>query len=157
MRIHPITSEQIAIAAGGLGDLAPVLRAEHERWDGRGYPDGLPGERTPLGSRIISVCAAYVAMCSERSYRPARDRGEAFAELRLEAGRQFDPVVVEALLSELDEPSAGPAGKPAEENEPDPGTAQGVAGRLLRLLAEGTTAQPGPKDAARDRAWPGNR
>ncbi len=98
MRIHPITSEQIAIAAGGLGDLAPVLRAEHERWDGRGYPDGLAGEQIPLASRITFVCDAYQAMTSDRPYRAALSPDDARKEIVAGAGTQFCPSTARALL-----------------------------------------------------------
>ena len=72
-----------------------VIRHHHERWDGSGYPDGLAGERIPLGSRIIAVADAFDAMTSDRVYRPALSTETAFAELRKGAGAQFDPQIVE--------------------------------------------------------------
>ena len=87
-------------AAPALAPLAPVVRAEHERFDGRGYPDGLNARDIPLAARIISVCDAYEAMRSSR-YRPARTSDQALAELRRCAGSQFDPKVVEALCIEV--------------------------------------------------------
>ena len=80
----------------------------HERWDGSGYPDGLPGERIPLGARIIFVADAYDAMISERVYRRRVLPEEAIAELDRCAGTQFDPQVVAALAEEL-ALDAGPA------------------------------------------------
>jgi diguanylate cyclase (GGDEF)-like protein/putative nucleotidyltransferase with HDIG domain len=80
----------------------------HERWDGSGYPDGLPGERIPLGARIIFVADAYDAMISERVYRRRVSPEEAIAELDRCAGTQFDPQVVTALAEEL-ALDAGPA------------------------------------------------
>ena len=80
----------------------------HERWDGSGYPDGLPGERIPLGARIIFVADAYDAMISERVYRRRVSPEEAIAELDRCAGTQFDPQVVAALAEEL-ALDAGPA------------------------------------------------
>jgi HD-GYP domain-containing protein (c-di-GMP phosphodiesterase class II) len=82
-----------------------LVRHEHERWDGGGYPDGLAGEAIPLGSRIILACDALHAMTSDRPYRAALSLEDALAELRRHAGTQFDPRVIDALLSVLDESS----------------------------------------------------
>jgi HD-GYP domain-containing protein (c-di-GMP phosphodiesterase class II) len=76
-----------------------VVRASHERWDGRGYPDGLAGADIPLEARIISACDAYNAMTTTRSYRRAMEPEAAAAELIRCSGTQFDPDVVEALLA----------------------------------------------------------
>jgi HD-GYP domain-containing protein (c-di-GMP phosphodiesterase class II) len=83
------------------------VRASHERWDGAGYPDGLAGTQIPLGARIVAVCDAYEAMTSDRCYRDALSHGAACEELRHEAGRQFDPFVVEAFLAEIGSRPAG--------------------------------------------------
>jgi len=69
----------------------------HERWDGKGYPHGLAGEAIPLGSRIIFVADAFEAITADRPYRPAQSVDAAIAELRTNAGTQFDPAVVAAL------------------------------------------------------------
>ena len=74
------------------------IRHHHERWDGRGYPDGLEGPTIPMFARIIAVADAYDAMTSTRPYRPSLDRSEALQELRVEAGNQFDPIVVDAFI-----------------------------------------------------------
>jgi diguanylate cyclase (GGDEF)-like protein len=84
-----------------LSDAAPLVRGTHERWDGRGYPDGLVGEETPLGARIVSVCDALDAMVTDRAYRSAMDHDAALAELQRCAGTQFDPAVVEAVIAEV--------------------------------------------------------
>lgn len=101
MRTHPIVSEEIAIAAGGMEEIAPVLRAEHERWDGGGYPDGLAGEQIPLASRITFVCDAYHAMTSDRPYRVALTPDAARAQIAAAAGTQFCPACARALLDVL--------------------------------------------------------
>ncbi len=76
----------------------PVVYHHHERWDGRGYPDGLIGEKIPLGARIVSVVDAFDAMTSDRPYRDAMALEEATAILQDGAGRQWDPRVVRTLL-----------------------------------------------------------
>jgi small GTP-binding protein len=88
--------------AARFGRVHHLVRWSHERWDGGGYPDGLAGVGIPLGARIICVCDAYDAMVSDRPYRAAMSRGEALAELRVGAGTQFDPAVVDALVLELE-------------------------------------------------------
>ncbi len=102
MRTHPIISAEIVTSAGGLDELAPVLRAEHERWDGTGYPDGLSGEQIPLASRITFVCDAYNAMTSDRPYRAALSAEVAREQIAAGAGTQFCPNSARALLEVLD-------------------------------------------------------
>ncbi len=98
MRSHSLIGGDIVSATPGLAHLAPVVRHVHERWDGKGYPEGLSGERIPLASRIISVCDAFHAMTSVRPYRQALRVRAALSELRKNAGIQFCPRVVEAFL-----------------------------------------------------------
>lgn len=81
--------------------VAPIIRAHHEHWDGRGYPQGLRGEAIPIGARIIAVVDAWDAMTTDRPYRRALERGEAIRRLRAGAGVQWDPKVVETLLELL--------------------------------------------------------
>ena len=97
MRAHPEIGARILEPVERLRQLAPLVRFSHECWDGSGYPDGLAGEQIPLGARIISVCDAFDAMVSDRPYRGGRSTAEALAELRTNAGTQFDPAVVEAF------------------------------------------------------------
>jgi diguanylate cyclase (GGDEF)-like protein len=101
MRQHTILGERILSAAPALRPVAKAVRWSHERWDGRGYPDGLAGEDIPLAARIVAVCDAYDAMTSDRSYRSALSAEQACEELQREAGGQFDPVVVDAFLQEI--------------------------------------------------------
>jgi PAS domain S-box-containing protein len=102
MRQHPIVGERIIVGTPGLSHLAPAMRAEHERWDGGGYPDGLAGEQIPLASRITLACDALHAMTSDRPYRRAMSLQRARQELRACAGSQFDPQVIEVLLAEIE-------------------------------------------------------
>jgi HD-GYP domain-containing protein (c-di-GMP phosphodiesterase class II) len=99
VRNHTILGERILQGAPALRPIARLVRASHERWDGSGYPDRLRGEEIPLGARIVSVCDAYEAMITERSYRAAMSPEGACQELRRCAGVQFDPAVVEAFLA----------------------------------------------------------
>jgi HD-GYP domain-containing protein (c-di-GMP phosphodiesterase class II) len=85
----------------GVDPVADWVLHHHERWDGSGYPDGLPGAQIPLGARIIFVADAYDAMTSERVYRRRVAPSEAIAELERCAGTQFDPTIVSALAGEL--------------------------------------------------------
>jgi HD-GYP domain-containing protein (c-di-GMP phosphodiesterase class II) len=98
---HPVIGEGILRRLPQLAPLAPIVRHEHEHWDGSGYPDGLAGAQIPIGSRIILACDAYVAMTTRRPYRRALPQYTAVAELRARSGTQFDPQVVEALLDLL--------------------------------------------------------
>jgi two-component system cell cycle response regulator len=98
MRAHTIAGEQILASSPALATIGPLVRSSHERWDGKGYPDGLAGSAIPLGSRVIAVCDSYDAMTSDRSYRRAMSEEVALAELRAGAGSQFDPQVVAAFL-----------------------------------------------------------
>jgi diguanylate cyclase (GGDEF)-like protein/putative nucleotidyltransferase with HDIG domain len=98
MREHPVIGERILRAIPGLGCVARIVRHEHERWDGRGYPDGIAGTDIPIGSRVILACDAYHAMTSDRPYRPAMSHAEAISELVRNGGSQFDPDVTEQLI-----------------------------------------------------------
>ena len=112
---HVLVGEQILKAVDFLSGARRLVRHEHERWDGLGYPDGLAGDDIPLGSRIILACDALGAMTSDRPYRPAMTLPDACAELRRCAGTQFDPAVVDVLLEliERDESGVRPAERPA--------------------------------------------
>ncbi|HET9738741.1 MAG TPA: HD domain-containing phosphohydrolase [Solirubrobacteraceae bacterium] len=109
MAEHPVAGERILLRIPDLAPIAPIVRHEHEHFDGSGYPDGLRGRLIPIGSRIILACDAYHAMIADRPYRAALSAGEAAAELRRGAGLQFDPDVVDALLDLLGhDPPAAP-------------------------------------------------
>ncbi len=97
IRRHPLIGERIVLAAPALASAAPLIRSSHERIDGQGYPDGLAGQDTPLGSRIIAVCDAFDAMTSERPYRQPMGIDVALEELKRQAGTQFDAAVVDAF------------------------------------------------------------
>ena len=115
MRQHPAIGARIVEAIGSLSHLAAAVRAEHERWDGTGYPDGLAGEDVPLASRICLVCDAWHAMTSDRPYRSALTPDQAREELQRHAGSQFCPTTVSALMRVLDRGTV-PARAPAPES-----------------------------------------
>ncbi len=101
MHQHPAIGAQIIASISSLSHLATAVRAEHERYDGHGYPDGLSADTIPLESRIVFACDAYHAMVSDRPYRAAMTDNDAQTELQTHAGRQFDPDVTDALLRVL--------------------------------------------------------
>ncbi len=102
MRKHPAIGAHVLSAAPALANVAEIVRASHERFDGEGYPFGLAGEEIPLGARIVFVCDSFDAMTSDRPYGQAKSEDEALEELRLGAGTQFDPAVVDAFLVEFE-------------------------------------------------------
>jgi diguanylate cyclase (GGDEF)-like protein/putative nucleotidyltransferase with HDIG domain len=101
MEGHSVAGEQILRPVPFFGDVRKIVRHDHERWDGTGYPDGLRGPEIPLGARIVFVVDAYHAMTSDRPYRRALPVADALEELQQCAGTQFDPDVVEAFLRVL--------------------------------------------------------
>jgi two-component system cell cycle response regulator len=106
MRDHAAAGGRVVAKILALEHLAPAVRATHERWDGKGYPDGLGGATIPLASRIVFVCDAYDGMTSPRTYRPALTQEEAVAEIRRRAGTQFCPRSAETLVVLSFEPDA---------------------------------------------------
>jgi putative nucleotidyltransferase with HDIG domain len=102
MKSHTVVGERILKPIGFLENVAPIVRHEHERWDGRGYPDGISGEQIPLASRIIFVCDAYHAITSDRPYRAGQPHAFARKILTDNAGTQFDPAVVAVFMDVID-------------------------------------------------------
>jgi HD-GYP domain-containing protein (c-di-GMP phosphodiesterase class II) len=98
MQQHPELGERILAPIERLAEVRSIVRSCHEHFDGRGYPDGVSGERIPLESRIILVCDAFHAMTTDRPYRKHLSVEEACRRLREAAGSQFDPRVVEAFM-----------------------------------------------------------
>ena len=98
IKTHTVEGQMLLDRVGGLmGRVGKIVRSCHERWDGKGYPDGLSGEDIPLNARIVFCCDAYNAMTTDRPYRKAMRREDALAEIRDNSGSQFDPTVAAAL------------------------------------------------------------
>jgi len=98
METHPVLGEVIVRKAPQLTAMLPGVRSHHERWDGRGYPDGLPAEQIPLMARIIAIADTFDAITSSRPYRDALPEAAALEEIARHAGRQFDPELVQMFL-----------------------------------------------------------
>jgi len=98
IQAHPSIGGRILEPISAFADIMPIVTDHHERFDGKGYPNGLAGEEIHINARILAVADTYDAMTSDRPYRKGRDVEAAVAEIWNEAGSQFDPKVVEAFL-----------------------------------------------------------
>jgi putative two-component system response regulator len=98
MRKHPLTGERICAPLRFSDEISRVIRHHHERWDGKGYVDGLAGEEIPLLARVISIVDSFDAMTSDRPYRKSIGLEAAIDQLKIEAGTQWDPNLVAAFL-----------------------------------------------------------
>jgi putative two-component system response regulator len=114
MRRHPIIGEQICAPLRFAGQVGPIIRHHHERWDGKGYTDSLSAEDIPFLARVISVVDSYDAMTSDRPYRPALPRQEVERALLEGAGSQWDPAVVGVFLDLVRGKQVEPAGRRAQ-------------------------------------------
>jgi|SRR5579884_295216 len=99
MAQHPVIGAQIVRGIDFLDEAVRVVRSHHERWDGRGYPDGLAGEEIPMAARVFSVADVLDALTTDRPYRPASPFEVARRMIETASGTQFDPRVIEAFTS----------------------------------------------------------
>ena len=102
MRSHAAIGGEILNKVERFAVISKIVRHHHERWDGRGYPDGISGERIPLGSRIIAVADSIDAMLSNRSYRRSLTRESCQIEIERNIGEMYDPRVASAALDHWD-------------------------------------------------------
>jgi putative nucleotidyltransferase with HDIG domain len=102
MKLHTIKGSEIIDTVPDLLPVKAIVRSHHERWDGRGYPDGLAGEAIPKLARVVALADAFDAMTSDRPYRKGLVPGAAFAEIEKQAGRQFDPHFAAAFVAMRD-------------------------------------------------------
>jgi HD-GYP domain-containing protein (c-di-GMP phosphodiesterase class II) len=123
LRPHPLVGERLLGGLPGLADAAAIVRAERERFDGKGYPYGLAGDEIPWGARVIAVCDAFTAMTSPRPFAPQLTVPEAIAELRRCAGSQFDPTVVDQFSEMVVDLIWPPARSTASAGNVGPGSA----------------------------------
>ncbi len=99
MKLHTVKGAEIIATVPDLRPIIPIVRSHHERWDGKGYPDGLGGEAISPLARVVAVADAFDAMTSDRPYRKGMAPEDAFAEMEKNAGRQFDPAAAHAFLA----------------------------------------------------------
>ena len=129
VRVHPEVGARILRDVPFPYPVAPLIRGHHERWDGRGYPDGLKEDQIPLGARVLSVADCFDSLTSDRPYHKAVDHSAAVALLQHEAGAALDPRVVDAFVRILPELTAtariagstagpGPPGRTADPPQP---------------------------------------
>ncbi len=97
MKIHPVVGAEILEKVAFPYPVAPIVRAHHERWNGKGYPDGLKGEEIPVGARILAAVDCLDALASDRQYRKALPLEEAMGAVAAESGKSFDPQVIKVL------------------------------------------------------------
>src|SRR5215210_595081 len=127
LRQHTVVGERMLSSAGALSPVATLVRACDERFDGDGYPDGLAGEQIPLGARIVAVCETFQALTSAPPAGEGEPRGSALLRMRQEAGRRFDPEVLEAL------------GAATEPGRAAAGSSRRARSGMLATLAVGAT------------------
>jgi putative nucleotidyltransferase with HDIG domain len=113
MKRHPDIGADLIKDLEIYRDIVDIVRYEHERWDGSGYPKGLKGEEIPIGARVVAAADIYHALTTDRPYRPAYSHEEALQMIRDLRGETLDPQVVDALLSVLE-------GKEVQVQEPEP-------------------------------------
>jgi putative nucleotidyltransferase with HDIG domain len=98
MKLHTVKGAEIVATIPDLRPIIPIVRSHHERWDGKGYPDGLGGEAIHPLARVVALADAFDAMTSDRPYRKGMAAADAFAEIEKNSGRQFDPQFAAAFL-----------------------------------------------------------
>jgi diguanylate cyclase (GGDEF)-like protein/putative nucleotidyltransferase with HDIG domain len=102
MKIHPSVGAEMLKGIDFPFPVEPLVKSHHERWDGRGYPDGLRGEEIPLSARILSLVDCYDALTTDRPYRSPMDREELVEFFERESGRAYDPAVVSTFIANLE-------------------------------------------------------
>ena len=108
MQQHPVSGAALLRRMPLLANIAPIVAAHHERFDGTGYPTRLAGEAIPVEARILSVADCFDALTQDRPYRKALSLDHAVAELRQGRGTQFDPMALDAFLATVEDRPAQP-------------------------------------------------
>lgn len=123
IRLHPEIGARIIAPLRFASNVAPIILAHHEAWNGAGYPNSLAKNQVPIGARIIAVVDAYDAMTTDRVYRKAFSQHDALMRLHQGAGEQWDPVIVEQFLQLINDGQVAQAvGSPRTANPFQPGT-----------------------------------
>jgi len=144
---HPKIGQVVLEQAGALRDAATIVLHHHEWYDGRGYPHGLAGTEIPVGARIVSIVDAYEAMVAGRPYRRAITHEAAIAELRRQAGVQFDPELVEVFAAIF---AAGVPWEPEEHDHDQPGLdGHGHLDDLPHVVPAAIARRSGSRSASR--------
>jgi HD-GYP domain-containing protein (c-di-GMP phosphodiesterase class II) len=158
MRTHVLRGWEIVQMIPGLAWALPVVRGHHERWDGRGYPDGLAGDAIPLTARVVAVADAFDAMTSDRPYRAGMPSARAFAELQAGAGTHFDPGCVAAFARVRPQVEAMLEQEAAERRSAASGS-NTISRDELERQRKAVATTPGPPDATQTPApgLPGTR
>ncbi len=139
MRRHPVDGAEILEQIAGLKEMSKIVRYHQEAYDGSGYPEGLKGEEIPIGARIATVVDAFDAMVTDRPYRKGMTVEKALEELKRNRGTQFDPVVVDAIISLYGEGNLKPIHLPDPVNACQSG--QNGAAPLLHRASGQTPAK----------------
>lgn len=124
MRRHPVDGAEILEQIAGLKEMAKIVRYHQEAYDGSGYPEGLKGEEIPIGARVATVVDAFDAMTTDRPYRKGMTLEKAVEELKRNRGSQFDPKVVDTLVSLYEEGNLKPARLPDPAHPVEAGAAE---------------------------------
>jgi diguanylate cyclase (GGDEF)-like protein/putative nucleotidyltransferase with HDIG domain len=138
IRIHPTVGAEIIAAVPFPYPVAPLIQSHHERWDGKGYPQGLLGEAIPLGARILTIVDYYDAVTTDRPYHRALTHDSAVGLLRHESGRALDPVLVDKFIDLLPSLIAEMDAEPRQEAAPAPAPKPG--GSTATGLIAGSSA-----------------
>ena len=157
MRRHPVDGAEILEQITGLREMAQIVRYHQEAYDGSGYPEGLKGEQIPIGARIATVVDAFDAMITNRPYRKGMPIEQAIAELKRNAGKQFDPRIVAAVVEIYEEgtlkpphmPDPTPSYNPYENPQDVNGYAKARGNHAEPRAGRGSNGAPRPKAARR--------
>lgn len=103
MKTHSAIGAGILSKSKSLSEFSDIVLHHHERFDGKGYPDGLKGEKIPVGARIIAICDSIDAMTSNRSYRKAHDFDYCYQEIKNNLGKMYDPIIGQYVLDHWEE------------------------------------------------------
>jgi putative nucleotidyltransferase with HDIG domain len=101
VRTHVMLGWAVVSEAGYDDVIQGIVRHHHERWDGKGYPDGLVADQIPLGARIVSICDCYEALTSKRTYREAYSHNFAMAFIQKDKGTHYDPELVDVFFEKV--------------------------------------------------------